>query len=59
MPEQEIDTKEILSKLKYSVLILVLTVAGVIAAIVMKIYPTYMAIDALNKSYTSQTQVLA
>ncbi len=59
MPEQEIDTKEILSKLKYSVLILVLTVAGVIAAIVMKIYPTYMTIDALNKSYTSQTQVLA
>ena len=44
MPEQEIDTKEILSKLKYSVLILVLTVAGVIAAIVMKIYPTYLSL---------------
>ena len=59
MPEQEIDIKEILSKLKYSVLILIVGLIGAIYGIVMKIIPTYQAIDALSKSYTTQTGVLS
>ncbi len=58
MPEQELDTKEIIMKLKDSVAILALGLIAAIAVIVLYIVPPIQSIKQLNESYTAQTAVL-
>ncbi len=56
MPEE---TKEILMKLKYAVLILVLAALGIIYLVINSIVPTVQSIMDMNEQYAAQTLVLA